>query len=190
MSPAPSGAPRRTVVPATTPGALRRLLLTAGAAFAAVGSLSAATTPAAYAQPIAPTPTPILTSTPSLGLTPALPPPVRMEDRANSGRLTVSLRDADGRATTYDLSCEPNGGSHPDVSGACGAVDRERRAGQDPFAPVPEGSTCTMLYGGKATAHVTGTWSGRRVDARFDRTNGCEIARWNRLVPLLPDLRG
>jgi hypothetical protein len=46
---------------------------------------------------------------------------------------------------------------------------------------------CTMLYGGPATAHVTGTWAGRPVDARFDRADGCEIARWDALVPLLPE---
>jgi hypothetical protein len=46
-----------------------------------------------------------------------------------------------------------------------------------------------MRYGGPATAHVTGRWAGRPVDAVYDRSNGCEIERWDRLVPLLPDLR-
>lgn len=54
---------------------------------------------------------------------------------------------------------------------------------------MAEGTLCTMQYGGSATAHVTGTWAGRPVDARYDRGDGCEIARWDRLVPLLPDLR-
>ncbi|MET8827540.1 SSI family serine proteinase inhibitor [Streptomyces sp. NPDC004610] len=121
---------------------------------------------------------------------PALPPPVRLEDRVASGTLDVTLKDADGKVTSYDVSCAPDGGSHADVRGACAAVEREAAAGRDPFAPVAAGSACTMLYGGTATAQVTGTWSGRRVDAQFDRTNGCEIDRWNRLVPLLPDQRG
>lgn len=46
-----------------------------------------------------------------------------------------------------------------------------------------------MIYGGPATAHVTGTWAGRPVDSRFDRADGCQIARWDALVPLLPGTR-
>ncbi|MFD6419554.1 SSI family serine proteinase inhibitor [Streptomyces sp. NPDC060194] len=56
----------------------------------------------------------------------------------------------------------------------------------DLFAPVPSGTLCTMQYGGEATAHVTGTWQGRPVDAVFSRSDGCEIGRWNALQPLLP----
>ncbi|MGW3285990.1 SSI family serine proteinase inhibitor [Streptomyces sp. NPDC001002] len=117
------------------------------------------------------------------------PPPVRDEDRAGD-HLTVTVRDAGrGRDGTYDLYCHPGGGTHPDVAGACGALDRGARWGRDTFAPVPDGSVCTMQYGGPATAHVTGVWAGRPVDVSYDRRDGCEIGRWDRMVPLLPDLR-
>ncbi|MFF7970405.1 SSI family serine proteinase inhibitor [Streptomyces sp. NPDC007905] len=117
---------------------------------------------------------------------PAAPPPVRPEDRAGD-HLTVVVRHAGtGRDGTYEVSCHPGAGDHPDVAGACRVLDANTRWGQDAFAPVAPGSTCIMLYGGPATAHVTGTWAGRPVDARYDRGNGCEIARWDRLVPLLP----
>lgn len=120
----------------------------------------------------------------------APPPSVRGENRAAGDHLTVTVRNAGGGADgTYEVLCHPSGGSHPDVSGACGAVDRNTRWGKDAFAPVPRDSLCTMQYGGPATAHVTGTWAGRPVDATFDRSNGCQIGRWDRLVPLLPDLR-
>ncbi|MEU6100116.1 SSI family serine proteinase inhibitor [Streptomyces flaveolus] len=118
-----------------------------------------------------------------------MPPPVRDEDRAGD-HLTVTVRDAGpGADGTYELYCHPDGGSHPDPAGACAVLDRDTRWGQDTFAPVPEGSACTMQYGGPATAHVTGTWGGRPVDARYDRSDGCQVSRWNRMVPLLPDLR-
>ncbi|MEV0183719.1 SSI family serine proteinase inhibitor [Streptomyces sp. NPDC050625] len=120
------------------------------------------------------------------------PPPVRAEDRpaVPGDRLTVTVRHAGtGRSGTYVLSCHPAVGSHPDVGGACRAVDRNTRWDREAFAPVAPGSVCTMIYGGPATAHVTGTWAGRPVDARYDRSNGCEIARWNQMVPLLPDIR-
>ncbi len=40
---------------------------------------------------------------------------------------------------------------------------------------------CTAVYGGPGQALVTGTLAGRKLYARFRRTNGCEIARWQRL---------
>ncbi|MFF4256458.1 SSI family serine proteinase inhibitor [Streptomyces sp. NPDC001663] len=117
------------------------------------------------------------------------PPPVQDEDLAGD-HLTVTVRHTgNGMDGTYELHCHPGSGDHPDVAGACDALDRGTRWGKDTFAPVPEGSICTMQYGGPATAHVTGTWAGRPVDASYDRSDGCEIARWGRLVPLLPDLR-
>lgn len=117
-----------------------------------------------------------------------MPPPARDEDSRD--RLTVTVHDAgNGADGTYELRCHPGAGSHPDVSGACDALDRGARWGKDPFAPVSPGAMCTMQYGGPATAHVTGTWAGRPVDARFDRGDGCQIARWNALAPLLPNLR-
>ncbi|MET8247528.1 SSI family serine proteinase inhibitor [Streptomyces sp. NPDC005202] len=147
-------------------GQLRRFLLGASASVVALTSLSAV--PAAASA--------------------LAPPPVRDEDRVGD-HLTVTVRHAgDGRDGTYEVYCHPDGGSHPDVRGACGVLDRNTRWGRDTFAPVPDGSVCSMQYGGPTTAHITGTWAGRPVDATYDRSNGCQIDRWNRLVPLLPDL--
>ncbi|QIJ63579.1 SSI family serine proteinase inhibitor [Streptomyces sp. JB150] len=157
----------------TTPHTVRRLLVAAGASLAALGSLAAAPTAAAIPAP-----------------SPVLPPPLQGVERTGGDHhLTVTVRGAGGGADgTFRVDCHPAGGDHPDVAGACRAVDRNTRWGREPFAPVAEGSVCTMQYGGSATARVTGTWAGRPVDATFDRSNGCEIDRWNRLVPLLPDL--
>lgn len=105
--------------------------------------------------------------------------------------LTVTVRDAGaGMDGTYELYCHPVGGDHPDTEGACAVVDRDTRWGQEVFAPAPKGAVCTMQYGGPATARVTGTWAGRPVDATYDRRDGCEISRWDRMVPLLPEVGG
>ncbi|MEU1478767.1 SSI family serine proteinase inhibitor [Streptomyces sp. NPDC001668] len=105
----------------------------------------------------------------------------------SADHLTVTVHHAGGGLDgTFEVDCHPARGTHPDPAGACAGLDRNTRWGRDTFAPVPEGSVCTMLYGGPATAHVTGTWAGRPVDARFDRSDGCETARWDRFVPLLP----
>ncbi|MFD9317987.1 SSI family serine proteinase inhibitor [Streptomyces sp. NPDC060053] len=170
---------------------LRRLAVAASAASAAACAVviaSSATGPVtAYAAGTAEAVTTVAGVTP---LTPLSPPPVREEDRVSGDHLTVTVRHAGGRADgTFDLYCHPGGGSHPDVGSACSAVDRDTRWGRDAFAPVPDGGVCTMRYGGPATAHVTGRWAGRPVDATYDRSNGCQIERWDRLVPLLPDLR-
>ncbi|MCX4576106.1 subtilase-type protease inhibitor [Streptomyces sp. NBC_01571] len=115
-----------------------------------------------------------------------MPPPVRADDSGD--RLTVTVRHLTGTGDrTYDLRCHPAGGSHPAPEQACETLDRRTTWGKDPFAPVAPGTICTMVYGGPATAHVTGTWAGRPVDARFDRADGCQIARWDALVPMLPD---
>ncbi|MFG2637118.1 SSI family serine proteinase inhibitor [Streptomyces sp. NPDC048362] len=155
------------------PVAGRHLLVSSLAAVAAVASLVP------------------LTAAPAVAAG-AMPPPVRPEDRAprqSADHLTVVVRHAGTeRDGTFDVSCHPGAGHHPDVEGACRTLDSHTRWGRDPFAPVPSGSNCTMLYGGPATAHVTGTWAGRPVDATYNRGDGCEIGRWNRMVPLLPKL--
>lgn len=100
--------------------------------------------------------------------------------------LTVTVDDGSGTPTTWRLTCAPDGGDHPDPAGACAALDRD---GATALPPTPADRACTMIYGGPQRATVTGTWRGTAVDAPFDRTNGCEIARWQALVPLLPDPR-
>ncbi|MEU6684210.1 SSI family serine proteinase inhibitor [Streptomyces sp. NPDC046832] len=159
---------------ATARPALRRLLLGAAASVAAAGSLTAAP-PAAYAQADA-------TGLPS--------PAARPGNGPDRDHLTVTVRNAGGGADgTFKLYCGPDGGSHPDPGGACAALERDTRSGTDVFAPAPEDGFCTMQYGGPATAHVTGTWAGRPVNAKYDRRDGCQISRWDRLVPLLPDMK-
>ncbi|WP_406008014.1 subtilase-type protease inhibitor [Streptomyces sp. NBC_00637] len=161
---------------------LRRLAVAASAACAVVGAASAAGTAEAV--------TGVTAVSAVAEVVPLAPPPVREEDRVSGDHLTVTVRQAGGRADgTFELYCHPGGGSHPDVENACRAVDRNARWGRDTFAPAPADGICTMRYGGPATAHVTGRWAGRPVDATYDRSNGCQIERWDRLVPLLPDLR-
>ncbi|WP_431035063.1 SSI family serine proteinase inhibitor [Streptomyces sp. P6-2-1] len=101
-------------------------------------------------------------------------------------RLLVEVKEDDGAVTRYELRCHPAGGDHPEAAAACARLDEVTVWGRDTFAPVPPEAICTMQYGGPQTAHVSGEWAGRPVDATFSRTNGCEIARWDGLVPLLP----
>ncbi|MET9854019.1 SSI family serine proteinase inhibitor [Streptomyces sp. NPDC006450] len=125
-------------------------------------------------------------ATGAAGPLPPLPPLSRL--LAAPDRLTIVVDDtgnplADGE---YRLECDPPGGNHPRAEDACARLEALAREGKDPFAPEPKNQLCTMQDGGRATARITGTWHGNRVDSRFRRTNGCEIRRWNDLEPVLP----
>lgn len=102
--------------------------------------------------------------------------------------LTVVLDYGDGTPPEeWSLTCDPDGGSHPDPAAACEAL-----AEMDPqvLDPVPPNAMCTMIYGGPQTATLTGRWNGAPVDAEFSRENGCEIARWDAAVAVLGDEGG
>ncbi|MEU2180542.1 SSI family serine proteinase inhibitor [Streptomyces thermolilacinus] len=155
---------------------LRRLVLTTAASVAALGVAA----PLAVASPLPPLP--------QLAQLPPLLP-------ADSGpdALTITVErsgnpTADG---TFELKCDGGEGSgtHPRADRACTRLAELSEDGQDPFAPVPQDRMCTQQHGGPATARITGTWQGRDIDARFARTNGCEIARWESLQPVLPQAR-
>jgi hypothetical protein len=104
--------------------------------------------------------------------------------------ITISLRIAvwpDGPARgnavrRWRLGCNPLGGNLPHGDKACYLLAVMAR----PFAPVRPGTVCTQIYGGPEVARVRGRLRGRQVDAVFDRTNGCEIERWDRVEFLFP----
>ncbi|HEX2044943.1 MAG TPA: SSI family serine proteinase inhibitor [Gaiellaceae bacterium] len=106
---------------------------------------------------------------------PAAPPP------AVDLRVEFWPRGPGGAETTATLTCEPTGGTHPRPAAACAALAAHPEA----LDPVPGEALCTQIHGGSETAAVSGTVSGERVEARFGRENGCEIARWDALDALL-----
>ncbi|MFE6916763.1 SSI family serine proteinase inhibitor [Streptomyces rubiginosohelvolus] len=190
---------------------LRRLALTAvvplAVLAAAVPASTATASGAASSGPVpsaAPTSGPFAAARPALGPLPMpLPLPGFLDDGEGTGagegdeartRLTVSVENTGvpGADGTFELKCGPTGGTHPEGQAAC---DRLAEAGatragrQELFRETPEGTMCTMIHGGDATARIVGTWEGRAVDTTASRRDGCEIARWNSLVPVLPDVR-
>lgn len=71
-------------------------------------------------------------------------------------------------------------------SAACGVAAHVSDAD---LAPTPGTTACSQLYGGPETASIRGMLRGERVDASFSRINGCEIARWQHVKPLLGEVR-
>ena len=87
-----------------------------------------------------------------------------------------------GNAQTWTLTCDPGGGTHPSPEDACAQL----AALDDPFAPPPKDEICTEQYGGPEEALVEGTYRGRGVSYGLSRTNGCQIARYERYRFLIP----
>ena len=79
------------------------------------------------------------------------------------------------------LTCDPPGGTHPNPDAACSALAGDPQA----FEPVPPDTACTMIFGGPEQATVVGTVNGEEIDAAFERSNGCELDRWDRMAALL-----
>jgi hypothetical protein len=97
-------------------------------------------------------------------------------------RITFWTDGRPGPSQTWTLTCRPTGGVHPARVRACARL----AALPQPFRPVPKEMMCIQIYGGPQEALVTGRHAGQRVWARFNLSDGCQIARWNRLVPFLP----
>ncbi len=81
------------------------------------------------------------------------------------------------------LACNPARGTVPNPGTACRKL---QALGSTAFAPTPRGRVCTQIAGGPMTAIVTGTFQGRRIWTRLTQSDGCAIARWNRVSFLLP----
>lgn len=96
-------------------------------------------------------------------------------------QLTVTVTWGPGVSSTWTLTCDPVGGTHPGRARACAMLESL----DQPFAALPTGLACTMIYSGPETARVVGRWAGRPVDRSFSRTNGCETARWHQYRALL-----
>jgi hypothetical protein len=96
--------------------------------------------------------------------------------------VTVRPRGPDGPVRRRHIECH-NGG--PQASQP--ACPRLAHLGAAMLEPVPAGTACAQIYGGPATARVQGTLHGKRVDATFERSDGCQIERWDRNRVLLGD---
>jgi len=83
----------------------------------------------------------------------------------------------------FTLACNPARGTVPSPATACRKL---QALGIAAFTPTPRGRVCTQIAGGPMTAIVTGTFQGHRIWTRLTQSDGCAIARWNRVSFLLP----
>lgn len=94
------------------------------------------------------------------------------------GALLATLQVDDRAATgTGFLAADPS-----KAAGALGDETALRRLVDGP----PGDQACTEQYGGPDVARITGSIGDATVDTVVDRANGCGIAAWELLQPLLP----
>ena len=101
--------------------------------------------------------------------------------------LAVTVADRPGQVRSATVTCS---GTQARATGylrwrplaACAAA---RRLTAFLAARPPDNRICTQIYGGPATARVRGRIGGRPIDRRFARTDGCQIADWERAGTLL-----
>ena len=55
------------------------------------------------------------------------------------------------------------------------------------FAPIDPQTPCTEIYGGPDVVELSGFINDEPVDTTLTRANGCEIDRFDRIVPVLKE---
>jgi hypothetical protein len=91
--------------------------------------------------------------------------------------ITYWPKGKDGPSSSATLTCDPNSGTHPDADKACAALEVHPEA----LHPVPTDMACTQIYGGDQVATIEGDG----IRAMFNRSDGCQIARWDALASVL-----
>ena len=89
------------------------------------------------------------------------------------GRLTPVVRE-------YRLTCDPDGGTHPQPKAACEAI----RKSPGTIKPPPPTANCYDRVFGPEHAKVSGRLFGVEVAAEFNRRNSCEEDRWQAWLPV------
>jgi hypothetical protein len=158
-----------------------RLGVVAALGLVLVASACGGNGPGPLASPSAPG-SPSSSPTPAPSLPSSAPPSSGPPSSAAASQLTIVVDDGTGATTTWTLTCDPVGGTHPDAEAACNALTEHRSA----LRPVPKDKMCAQVYGGPERATISGTWGDQRVLATLSRVNSCETARWDELVPLVP----
>lgn len=118
---------------------------------------------------------------------PSLPATTPTPGQGNAELSITFLASADAAPKNYTLVCQ--GGvpaaesNHPTAAAACEVL--KNYPGLLNPAPVKTDQACTMQFGGPETATVTGAVDGTEVDAKFSRTDGCQIALWDAASSIL-----
>jgi hypothetical protein len=108
---------------------------------------------------------------------------------ADAVTLTIVFSRRPGAARVAHLRCRGSRASADGflrATGAARACAHARAVARLLTTPPDPNRACTEIFGGPERAVVIGRIGDRRVHRRFERTDGCEVADWQRAMPLLP----
>jgi hypothetical protein len=115
--------------------------------------------------------------------------PVAVRGQGPVTSLRVDVRPTPGAAARRaTLTCDGSptaSGFIADSRAACDLVTGNEKARARLVAGPPRNQACTQLYGGPQQAQVSGRIVGRPVDVTLTRVDGCGLADWSLLQPLL-----
>jgi hypothetical protein len=116
-------------------------------------------------------------------------PPGGGSKQADTVQIEVRARpNAEPQTATVRCGSAPEAtGYITNASAACDAVAASKHV---LIHGPPDNVMCTEIYGGPQQARITGTVDGQRVDLTVTREDGCAIALWDELEPLLGAPRG
>ncbi len=101
---------------------------------------------------------------------------------AGKTSLSVTYRESPSSGTQkWTLKCNPAGGTMKNAKMACVKLAQVT----SPFAKPSNSEMCAQIYESAEVATVSGTWNGKKVYARFSKSDGCEQKRWKYLSYLL-----
>ena len=108
---------------------------------------------------------------------------------AGAVQLRFSYGDGDGHRKHATLTCDGNGDRATGYLRKRNGHKLCNRARQmrEWLGSAPDRErVCTQIYGGPDRARVSGFIMNVDVDRRFTRTDGCQIADWDRAQRFLP----
>ena len=115
--------------------------------------------------------------------------PVAVRGEGPLTSLQVDVRPTPGAAVRRaTLTCDGSPaatGFITDSRAACDLVTGNDEARARLVVGPPANKVCTQVFGGPQQAQVRGRIVGRPVDVTVTRTNGCGVADWSLLQPLL-----
>jgi hypothetical protein len=103
--------------------------------------------------------------------------------------VSLAIRYDDGAGHRHRATLTCRGDRAHGTGWLAAAPARACRRARHLPSPPDAAAVCTQIYGGPQTARITGRIGARRVDRPLERTDGCRIDEWDRIVPLVPRAR-
>jgi hypothetical protein len=96
--------------------------------------------------------------------------------------LKIEVISSKGVQKQWSLTCGPTGGNHPNKVKVCKFLSSNK--GKLALF-VESREDCTQIYGGSASATIKGRYQDKKVELILDRSDGCGIESWDRLIQIL-----